>query len=244
MKKKKKIKKQDKPEPLNTEYYFSSPIYWTDKPEWVRGLNTASDAYIKQARLNNLELIKQRNKKFGNKGEHPWVHHSSSLIGDPNFKELQNYVGATAGNLLDGQGFDLTNHTIFITELWVQEFSKDGGGHHSLHTHYNGHISGFFFLKASEKTSMPVFEDPRPGQVMNLLPQKDPTKITQASHQVNYIAKPGRLIFFNSYLPHMYSVDNGYEPFRFIHFNIQAIPNGVLGKPLKPTQSEQNAEKK
>ena len=118
----------------------------------MRGLNTASDAYIKQARLNNLESIKKRNKKFGNKGEHPWVHHSSSLIGDPNFKELQNYVGATAGNLLDGQGFDLTNHTIFITELWVQEFSKDGGGHHSLHTHYNGHISGFFFLKASEKT--------------------------------------------------------------------------------------------
>jgi hypothetical protein len=91
---------------------------------------------------------------------------------------------------------------------------------------------------------MPVFEDPRPGQVMNLLPQKDPSKITQASHQVNYRVKPGRLIFFNSYLPHMYSVDNGYEPFRFIHFNIQAIPNGVLGKPLKPTQLEQNAEKK
>ena len=42
----------------------------------------------------------------------------------------------------------------------------------------------------------------------------------------------------------MYTVDNGYEPFRFIHFNIQAIPNGVLAKPLKPTQSEHNAEKK
>ena len=59
MKKKKKIKKQDKPEPLNTEYYFSSPIYWTDKPQWVKPLNMASDAYIKQARLNNLEEIKK-----------------------------------------------------------------------------------------------------------------------------------------------------------------------------------------
>ena len=62
MKKKKKIKKQDKPEPLNTEYYFSSPIYWTDKPEWVKDFNTASDAYIKQARLTNVEDIKKRNK--------------------------------------------------------------------------------------------------------------------------------------------------------------------------------------
>jgi|TARA_R100001530_G_scaffold95279_2_gene66269 uncharacterized protein (TIGR02466 family) len=234
------------PEPLYTEHYFSSPIYWTDKPEWVKGFNTASDAYIKQARLNNLDEIKKRNKKFGNKGEHPWVHHSTTLIGDPKFKIIQDYIGSTAWNLLDGQGFDLTNYSIFVTELWVQEFSKNGGGHHTLHTHWNGHISGFFFLKASEKTSLPVFEDPRNGRMMNLLPQKDPSKITQASHQVNYQVKPGRLIFFNSFMPHMYSVDSGYEPFRFIHFNIQAIPNSVLGIPYKPAwgQRQKNENKK
>ena len=50
-----------KPEPLTTEHYFSSPIYFTDKPAWVKGFNTASDAYIKQARLNNLDMIKKRN---------------------------------------------------------------------------------------------------------------------------------------------------------------------------------------
>tara|TARA_R100001530_G_scaffold38055_1_gene29473 strand:+ start:154 stop:936 length:783 start_codon:yes stop_codon:yes gene_type:complete len=234
----------NKPEPLTTEHYFSSPIYFTDKPAWVKSFNTASDAYIKQARLNNLKAIKERNKKFGNKGEHPWVHHSTTLINDPQFKVLQDYIGATAWNLLDGQGFDLSNHTIFITELWVQEFSKNGGGHHTLHTHWNGHISGFYFLKASDKTSMPVFEDPRAGNMMNLLPQKDPSQITLASHQVNYKVKPGRLIFFNSYLPHMYSVDSGYEPFRFIHFNIQALPNGPLGKPGQPTWLQQQEKKK
>ena len=235
MKKKKKLQQANKQETLNTEHYFASPLYFTDKPEWVNDLNKAANPFIEQSRKTNSTLIKKRNKKFGNKGEHPWVHHSTSLIGNPEFKVLQDYIGATAWNLLDGQGFDLSNHSIFITELWVQEFSKDGGGHHTLHTHWNGHISGFFLLNASEKTSMPVFEDPRPGHLMNLLPQKDPSKITQASHQVNYIAKPGRLIFFNSYLPHLYAVDNGYEPFRFIHFNIQAIPNAVLGKPYQST---------
>ena len=244
MKKKKKLKEANKPETLNTEHYFASPIYFTDKPEWVNDLNKAANPFIEQSRKTNSTLIKKRNKKFGNKGEHPWVHHSTTLIGNPEFKVLQDYIGATAWNLLDGQGFDLSNHTIYITELWVQEFSKDGGGHHTLHTHWNGHISGFFFLNASEKTSMPVFEDPRAGRMMNLLPQKDPSKITQASHQVNYIAKPGRLIFFNSYLPHMYSVDNGYEPFRFIHFNIQAIPNGPLGKPYQSTWLQKEAEAK
>ena len=80
--------------------------------------------------------------------------------------------------------------------------------------------------------------------MMNLLPQKDPAKITLASHQVNYHVQPGRLLFFNSYMPHMYSVDSGHEPFRFIHFNIQAIPNGPLGKPVQPTWLQREEEKK
>ena len=35
-------------------------------------------------------------------------------------------------------------------------------------------------------------------------------------------------MFFPSYMPHQYTVDMGYEPFRFIHFNCQAIIKGVL----------------
>ena len=85
-----------------------------------------------------------------------------------------------------------------------------------------------YFLKASERTSMPLFEDPRPGNMMNLLPEKDKTKVTYASSQINYMAKPGRVMFFPSYMPHQYIVDMGYEPFRFIHWNCQAIPKGVL----------------
>ena len=211
------------------EDYFKCPVYWFDKPEWIEPLNKASDKYIQQAKKNNTKVIKERNKKMGNKGDQGMVHHSTSLIGDPNFKIIQNYIGATAYNLLTEQGFDLSNHQIFITELWVQEFAKDGGGHHTLHTHWNGHISGFYFLKASNKTSRPIFEDPRPGRMMNLLPMKDASKITDSSHQVNYDAKPGRLIFFNSYLPHMYALDHAYEPFRFIHFNIQAFPKSIVG---------------
>jgi|TARA_R100001163_G_scaffold29314_1_gene23365 uncharacterized protein (TIGR02466 family) len=216
------------PKELNRDQYFSSPIWWSDEPKFVDKLNEASDPYIKKSQENLKKSIDERNKKFGDKGDMGQVFHSTTLIGDPNFKELQDYVGATANNLLDEMGFDLTNYTIFITEMWVQEFAKQGGGHHTLHTHWNGHMSGFYFLKASEKTSMPIFEDPRSGNVMNLLPEKDKTKITYASSQINYKVKPGRMLFFPSYMPHLYSVDLGYEPFRFIHWNCQAIPKGVL----------------
>ena len=223
-----KKKAETFPTQLGREDYFKCPIWFADAPKFVKDLNKASDKYIEVAKKNLKKDIAKRNKKFGNKGDMGHVFHSNSLIGDPNFLQLQNYIGATAHNLLEEMGFDMTNYQLFTTEMWVQEFAKNGGGHHTLHTHWNGHISGFYFLKASEKTSRPVFEDPRPGNMMNLLPQKDGTKITYASFQVNYEVKPGRMIFFPSYMPHMYAVDLGYEPFRFIHWNCQAIPKGVL----------------
>ena len=228
------------PKQLILEEYFKCPIWWADEPKFVKKLNKASDKYIKASQKNLKKQIDERNKKLGDKGDMGNVFHSTSLINDPNFLPLQNYVISTCHNLLDEMGFDLTNHEMWMMEMWVQEFAKKGGGHHTLHTHWNGHMSGFYFLKASEATSMPVFEDPRPGNVMNLLPEKDKLKITHASSQVFYKAKPGRMIFFPSYMPHLYTVDMGYEPFRFIHWNVQAIPKGVLNA----ARSENNVVQK
>jgi len=231
MKKKKKIKKLKKPtypQKLNREDYFKCPVWFANEPQFVNDLNRASDKYILASRKNIQPDIDKRNKDNKTKGDLGSVYHSTTLIGDPAFRDLINYIGATSHNLLMEMGFDMTNHQLFTTEMWVQEFAKSGGGHHALHTHWNGHMSGFYFLKASDKTSMPMFEDPRAGNLMNLLPEKDKTKITYASTQVHYKAQPGRMIFFPSYLPHQYVVDLGYEPFRFIHWNCQAIPKGVL----------------
>ena len=230
-KKKKRIKKLKElayPTQLNREDYFKCPIWFADEPKFVNSLNKASDKYIDTARKSLQPNIDKRNKANKTKGDLGSVYHSTTLIRDPDFLQLQNYIGATSHNLLMEMGFDMSNHQLFTTEMWVQEFANSGGGHHSLHSHWNGHISGFYFLKASDKTSMPMFEDPRAGNVMNLLPEKDKSKITYASSAIHYKVKPGRIIFFPSYMPHQYIVDMGVEPFRFIHWNCQAIPKGVI----------------
>jgi hypothetical protein len=41
----------------------------------------------------------------------------------------------------------MQQYTTMFSELWVQEFAKNGGGHHSAHIHWNQHVSGFYFLK-------------------------------------------------------------------------------------------------
>ena len=88
------------PKQLTREEYFKCPIWFADEPKYVNQLNKASDKYIKESKKNIKKDINKRNKKFGDKGDLGYVFHSTTLIGDPKFKELQNYVGATANNLL------------------------------------------------------------------------------------------------------------------------------------------------
>ncbi len=199
------------PKVLNIEKYFVNPIWISHHEDklYLNKLNKVSDKYINES------------KKIDSKKT---VFHSKSLINIPEFKELQNYIIATAQNLLIEMGYNLKTFEVCCTELWVQEFNLKGGGHHNVHTHWNGHISGFYFLKSSDTTSKPVFHDPRPGAVMNLLPELDKTKVTYSTSQVEFKPKPGTIMFFPSYLPHEYTVDLSKKPFRFIHFNCQALP--------------------
>ena len=102
---------------------------------------------------------------------------------------------------------------------------KKGGGHHSAHIHWNQHVSGFYFLKCSNKTSYPIFHEPKTGARCTKLKMKPNLKGVWAGHeQFHMKPKPGTLIIFPGYLEHEYAVDFGIEPFRFIHWNIQAVP--------------------
>jgi uncharacterized protein (TIGR02466 family) len=213
-----------KTDQLQASVYFSSPVYSIEIPEWVEDTNKVCDKYIKEAKKNNAKIIKEREKKFGKKiGDHGMSHHSTSLLEDSVLKELKEYIGTISWSILDSMGYDLKNYELFFTELWVQEFGEKGGGHHEGHIHYDNHISGFYFLKCSDKTSMPVFNDPRPAKLMTQLPLKNETEITLGTHQIHYKPKPGTMIFFPAYMEHQYVVDAGIEPFRFIHFNLQVV---------------------
>lgn len=216
------------PKNLKRENYFTTPIWSAYEPQFVKELNKASDPYIKASKKRIAADIKLRNKTYGDKGDKGFVYHSTTLTVDPKFNKLSRYIVDTASNLLKEMGHNLNDHVVFITELWVQEFPKDGCGHHSAHSHWNGHISGFYFLKSGETTSRPVFHDPRPGKTMIGLPETKKENITYASQEVSYNTKPGTMIFFPSYLTHEYPPDIGYDTFRFIHWNCQAISKGAL----------------
>ena len=204
---------------MDINNYFNTTIWSEQKPEFVKSLIKASNKYIKISK--NSPASKAHIKKFGDFGI---SYHSTSLTTDNNFRDFTNYIGTKSWEYLDHQGFDMQQYTTIISEMWVQEFAKKGG-HHSAHVHWNQHVSGFYFLKCSEKTSYPIFHEPRTGARATKLKMKTNSKeILNGNELVHFRPQPGTLLIFPGYLQHEFSLDFGLEPFRFIHWNIQAVP--------------------
>jgi uncharacterized protein (TIGR02466 family) len=200
-------------------HYFPTTIWSEKKPDFVKSLNKASDPYIKEAR--KTKEAKAHLKAHGDFGR-SW--HSTSVTQDTTFMDFRNYVGQKCWEFLDHSGFDMTKYQTFFEQMWVQEFAKKGGGHHSAHVHWNTHVNGFYFLKASDKTSVPIFHDPRTGARTTTLHMKPNLKGVWTGHElVHFNPEPGLLMIFPGYLQHEFSVDHGKAPFRFIHFNITAV---------------------
>ena len=208
---------------MHIQQVFKSVI-WTDlKLDFLKSLDKASNKYIREAK--KTKDAKAYIKKFGDFGR---SFHSGTLLNDTDFWDLKRYINQKGLEYLNHQGYDMSFYDLFFSELWVQEFAKKGGGHHSAHIHWNQHVSGFYFLKCSEKTSHPIFHDPRTGARATKLRMRDDAKgLWPGTETVNFHPKPGTLLLFPGYMEHEFSVDPGFEPFRFIHFNIQAIPKVI-----------------
>ena len=220
---------------FNASIYFGTPVWTNQVPEFIKPINKLADKYIKNAKKNLQPSIKARDKIYKRKlGDFGLSNHSVSINTDPEAKEFAAYCGDRSYEFLDWQGFDLKNYSLHYSEMWVQEFSHKGAGHHDTHVHWNQHVTGFYFLKASEKTSMPVLHDPRQGAMMTKLPQKDGSKLSHANESIHYNVKPGTMVLIPGYTPHQYPVDMGVEPFRFVHWNIQCVPKSISNATSTP----------
>ena len=219
---------------LKTISLFDTLIYQAEIPKYLddKDFMSVCNEHTDKAIKNTQQKIEERQKKYNAAiKDHGMSYHSESkLYEDDRFHNFELLVRNTAYNILTDQGFDLSNHTLDYTEMWIQKFAFEGGGHQDTHVHWDNHISGFYFVDCSERTSKPIFHDPRPARMMLNLPIKDHSKLCPAMERQIIKVKPGTLLMFNSWLPHQFSVDDGIDPFRFIHFNIQARSNSERRK--------------
>ena len=195
---------------LQVEYHFPCPIYLIERPDFLEVVNTVSEEALETA------------KKTQSLNEIYPVHMSGNYVGDSRMAGFSEFVGATAWNILNEQGYAMQDKAVQFTEMWTQEHHK----HSAMDAHVHGfgsQIVGFYFLETPEGGSNVVFHDPRSGKVQIDLPEQDMNNATPASKMINFTPKPGMMIFANSWLMHSFTRHAAERPIKFVHFNLTVI---------------------
>jgi uncharacterized protein (TIGR02466 family) len=195
---------------LQVAYHFPCPIYVIERPDFLEAVNVVSEEALEvQRKERDLNEI------------YP-VYMTGNYFGDPRMARFSEFVGATAWNILNEQGYAMQDKAVQFTEMWTQEHHK----HSAMDAHVHGlgsQIVGFYFLETPEGGSHVVFHDPRSGKVQIDLPEQDMSAATPASKMINFTPKPGMMIFANSWLSHSFTRHAADLPIKFVHFNLTVI---------------------
>jgi hypothetical protein len=196
---------------IQVAYQFPCPIYIIERPDFLDAVNQVSEEALEaQRKTQELNEI------------YPVIM-SGNYMQDPRISDFVSFVGSTAWNILNEQGYAMNNFVTSFTEMWTQEHHK----HSSMDQHVHGfgsQIVGFYFLETPENCSRVVFHDPRMAKVQINLPEQNPNAATVASSMINFEPKPGMMIFANSWLAHSFTRHAADTPIKFVHFNLIANP--------------------
>lgn len=195
---------------LQVAYHFPCPIYLIERPDFLEAVQTVSEEALVTA------------KKEQTLNEIYPVHMTGSYFADPRMAGFSEFVGATAWNILNEQGYAMQDKAVQFTEMWTQEHHK----HSAMDAHVHGfgsQIVGFYFLETPQDCSRVVFHDPRAAKVQIDLPEQDMNMATPASKMINFEPKPGLMIFANSWLMHSFTRHAAELPIKFVHFNLTVI---------------------
>lgn len=192
---------------LQVAAHFACPIYLIERPDFLSVVNEVSEEFLtaqrKEQQLNEIYPVVM----------------SGNYFSEPRLTKFSEFVGATAWNILNEQGYAMQDKVVSFMEMWTQEHHKHSAM--EQHTHgYGSQIVGFYFLEVPENSSRVVFHDPRMGKVQIDLPETDPNQATVASKMINFVPKPGLMIFANAWLAHSFTRHAADKPIKFVHFNL------------------------
>jgi len=192
---------------LQVAMHFPCPIYLIERPDFLESVNTVSE-----------ELLAEQRKAQDLNEIYPVVM-SGNYFADQRLDKFSEFVGATAWNILNEQGYFMQDKVVSFTEMWTQEHHKHSAM--DQHTHgYGSQIVGFYFLDVPDNSSRVVFHDPRMGKSLIDLPETDVNQATIASKMINFEPKLGLMVFSNAWLAHSFTRHASEKPLKFVHFNL------------------------
>ena len=116
---------------LKTVSLFDTFVYQVELPEYLEDKDfiAVCDEHTDKAINEAKESIAARHKKLNTEiKDHGMSYHSGpELYKDERFKEFELLIRNTGKNILEDQGFDLSNYTIDYSEMWILKFAFEGG---------------------------------------------------------------------------------------------------------------------
>ena len=193
---------------LDESLFFATSLYTIKKPDFLDAMRVISERYIACHRTDMKK--------------NDYVTMSSNYSQDSEVGFFTEYVSQTAWNILNAQGYAMSDKSTYLMEMWTQEHNK----HSSMNTHVHGRgamISCFYFLHVPEGGCQIVLHDPRPTKLMINLDEADDNKITASTEHVYVTASEGMMVFTNAWMPHSFTRNVSDSPTSFIHMNISVM---------------------
>lgn len=209
---------------LQAGYYFPSPLYFIDKPEFL-------DNAIKVFDENVAAIVKTNPPK-----ELYPVTMTGNLHFDERVKDLAQYIVGTSWNILNTQGYNMEGKATYFHSFWGHEYGKFGDMPEHVHND-TVQIVGFYILEAPENSPKLTLFDPRFGKRLLDMPESDVSKVTDASSALIFEAVPGRIIFSNAWLPHGFTRNGSDKKFKLIHFNVSVMADPNAAQAQTPAQA-------
>jgi uncharacterized protein (TIGR02466 family) len=197
---------------FTVEYYFPTSIYTIMKPEYLAITKKVCKEYVAKAKLDELHKVRM----------------TEDFRNDKRIEDLTNKILNYSWDILDSQGYDMSNYRTFFDEFWCHDYEKQG----SMEQHIHGkgtQLTGFYFVNCPKDCSKALFYDPKIAKVQINLREKNENMVSHASNMINIEPKEGMLIFTNSWLAHSFSRNASNKNMQFIHFTVtpQQINNIV-----------------
>lgn len=196
---------------LEEFHYFTTPVYAIKKPEFLEPIRSLTKKLLAQSRNRH-------------KNKNPMTVMTSNFSNEPQAQEFAQFISQTAWNILDAQGFNMTNVVTYFTEMWTQEHNF----HSSMEQHFHGsgaQISAFYFLEVPENSCKMCIYDPRPSKVIISLPEKDSNVVSHAASQIVFTPDVGTIILTPAWLSHSFTRNfNKNKPVHFVHMNLSVAP--------------------
>jgi uncharacterized protein (TIGR02466 family) len=193
---------------FSVEYYFPTAIYTIMKPEYLAIAKKVCKEYVAKAKIDDLQKAKMTN----------------GFQNDERITELSNKILNYSWDILDSQGYDMSNYRTYFDEFWCHDYEKFGSM--DQHTHGRGsQLVGFYFVNCPKDCSKSLFYDPKIAKVQINLPEKNDKIVSYASNVINIQPKEGMLLITNSWLAHAFTRNASNKNMQFIHFTVTPYQN-------------------